>query len=82
MKPTYEEHKGHRIEMQDREGKPELLIDKRLMRYRQLANGSYFLREYAYDWSDNLMDLARKYIDHQRKATKVRPERQTEKGGK
>ena len=82
MKPKYQEHQGHRIELHEREGKPELLIDKKPMRYGQLANGSYFLHDYAYDWGDDLMELAGKYLDHQRKAVKIRRERQSGKGGK
>lgn len=70
-----EEYKGHRIELRAREAlhardverqeELELLIDDRPVRYGQLPDGRYFLHEYAYDWRENLMDLARGFIDYQ-----------------
>ena len=81
MKPKHQEYEGHRIELREREGRPELLIDNTPVRYGQLPNGLYFLHEYAYDWTDNLMDLAQRFIDYQRKADKIRRERTSEKGG-
>jgi hypothetical protein len=84
MEPEHQEYKGHRIELRAptadtlraREAEPgeefELLIDEVPIRYGQLPDGSYALREYAYDWSDNPMDLARKFIDYQDRANEVR----------
>jgi hypothetical protein len=71
-----EEYKGHRIELHAREAlhsapeverqeELELLIDDTPVRYGQLPDGRYFLHEYAYDWRDDLMDLARGFIDYQ-----------------
>ncbi len=84
MKPQHQEYKGHHIELREREGereaKPELLIDKSPVLYGQLPNGLYFLHEYAFDWSKNLMDLARKFIDYKRKVEIVRGERESRKG--
>lgn len=44
--------------------KPALLIDDVPVSYGQLPGGSYYLHEYAYDWRDDLMDLARGFIDY------------------
>ena len=81
MKSQNEDYKGHRIELQQKEGKAQLSIDKKPMRYGQLPDGSYFLYEYAYDPADDLMELARKFVIHRDKAIKIR-EQQTKKGGK
>lgn len=70
-----QEYKGHRIELRaaasdksdvreiktEAEVEPELLIDDQ-----------YFLREYAYDWHDDLMDLARGLIDYRERVDKSR----------
>lgn len=78
-----EEYKGHSIELRAREALHsareverqedlELLIDDRPVRYGRLPDGRYFLNEYAYDWRDNLMDLARRFIDYQSGAEEIR----------
>jgi len=54
MKPEHQEYEGHRIEVREREGKPELFIDNLSVLYGQLPNGRYFLHEYAFDWSESL----------------------------
>jgi hypothetical protein len=87
MEPEHQEYKGHRIELRpreddvelradqaEREEELELLIDDEPLRYSQLPDGSYFLHEYAYDWTDNLMDLARKFIDYRDRADEIRRE--------
>ena len=87
MEPERQEYKGHRIELRSREAprareaaralgdereeELELLIDDRPVRYGQLPDGRYFLHEYAYDWRDNLMDLARRFIDYQGRAEEI-----------
>jgi hypothetical protein len=83
MKPARQEHKGHRIELRARKEERlrgreeehaeelELLIDDAPVRYGQLPDGRYFLQNYAYDWTDNLMDLARRFIDYRDRAEKV-----------
>ena len=66
------EYEGHAIELRERKGRPsELVIDGKALRYRQLPDGHYFLDEYAYDWTDDLVDLARRYIDHEARSKKV-----------
>jgi hypothetical protein len=80
MKRERREYEGHRIELRGREGQRDLLIDNVPVRYGQLENGLYFLHEYAYDWTDNLIELAQKFIDHRRKADMIRRERESEKG--
>ena len=87
MEPERQEYKGHRIEVRAREGreevragaaereeKLELLIDDESVRYRQLPDGRYALEEYAYDWTDDLMDLAQRFIDYRERAEEIRRE--------
>jgi hypothetical protein len=87
MEPERQEYKGHRIELRAREAdelrahagepeaEPELLIDDEPIHYGQLPDGLYFLHEYAYDWRDNLMDLARRFIDYRSRADEIQRER-------
>ncbi len=82
MQPEHQEYEGHRIELHQRENKLELFIDNAPVRYGQLPGGLYFLHEYAYDWSDNLMDLVRKSIDYRRKADDIRREHESNQGEK
>lgn len=79
MKPERQKHEGHQIELREREGEPELLIDNVPVRFGKLPDGKYFLNDYAYDRTDDLMELARRYVEHQRKSNKIRLDRQTEK---
>jgi len=81
-KPESHEYEGHRIEFREREGKRELLIDNKEVRYGQLPNGQYFLHDYAFDWSDNLIEVARRFIKYQERVDKIRRERTSRKGGK
>jgi hypothetical protein len=74
------EYQRNRIELREREGGPQLLIDNMPVRYGQLANGQYFLHDYAFDWTDDLIELARRYIDYRRKAEEIRRERRAGKG--
>ena len=53
---------------------PELLIDEQPVRYGQLPDGSYALHDYAYDWDEDLIELARRFIDYQDQAEAVRRE--------
>jgi hypothetical protein len=90
MEPERHEYKGHRIELRAREGDEvrardaereedlELLIDDEPVRYGQLPNGRYVLEEYAFDWRDDLTDLARRFIDYRERAEEIR--RETESG--
>lgn len=75
MAPERKQYEGHSIEVREREGKRELLIDGKPVRYGELPGGRYFLDEYAYEWTDDLMELAQRYLDHQRRAAEVRRER-------
>jgi hypothetical protein len=59
------------------ESRPELLIDSTPIEYGQFPDGTYFLHEYAYDWTDNLMELARRFIDYRIRADERRRERQS-----
>jgi hypothetical protein len=81
MESERQEYKGHRIELRAREGReaereeePELLIDDEPVRYGQLPDGSYAFEEYALDWRDDLMDLARRFIDYRERAEEIRRE--------
>jgi len=87
MEPERHEYKGHHIELRPREGVRareaesaedleirdlELLIDEQPVRFGQLPDGQYALEEYAFDWTDDLTELARRYIDHRDRAEKIR----------
>jgi hypothetical protein len=86
MEPQRQEYKGHHIELRAREAHPlrapvaerekdlELRIDDEPIRYGQLPGGMYALHEYAYDWTENLMDLARRFIDYRDRADEIRRE--------
>jgi hypothetical protein len=86
MEPERHEYKGHRIELRQREGREEragsaereeeleLLIDDESVRYSQLPDGRYALEDYAYDWTDDLMDLAQRFIDYRDRADGIRRE--------
>jgi hypothetical protein len=91
MEPERQEYKGHRIELRAREAEElradqaergenlELLIDDEPVRYGQLPDGSFALEEYAFDWRDDLMDLAQRFIDYRERAEEIR--REAESGG-
>ena len=49
----------------DEDEGPELLIDDAPVGYVQLPDGSFALRDYAYDWTGDLVELARRFIDHE-----------------
>jgi hypothetical protein len=86
MEPQRQEYKGHHIELRAREADElrapvaerekdlELRIDDEPIRYGQLPGGMYALHEYAYDWTENLMDLARRFIDYRDRADEIRRE--------
>jgi len=90
MEPERQEYKGHTIELRAPEGrevrvgaaeheeKLELLIDDESVRYGQLPDGRYALEEYAYDWTDDLMDLAQRFIDYRDRSDEIR--RQSDSG--
>lgn len=86
MEPEHQEYKGHRIELSQRapiafglspsevehEAEPELLIDGAKIDYGKLPDGTYFLHEYTDEGSDNLIDLARKFIDYRIETNEIR----------
>lgn len=81
MEPERRQYKGHRIEVRARrarrpsrarEAQPELLIDDQPVRYGRLPDGSYAIHEYAYDWHDDLIELAKKFIDYRDRADERR----------
>jgi hypothetical protein len=86
MNTEYQEYKGHRIELRgraadelrtreaEREEELELLIDGEPVPYGRLPDGQYALHEYAYHWSDDLMNLARRFIDYRDRANEIRRE--------
>jgi hypothetical protein len=86
MEPQRQEYKGHHIELRAREADElrapvaerekdlELRIEDEPIRYGQLPGGMYALHEYAYDWTENLMDLARRFIDYRDRADEIRRE--------
>jgi hypothetical protein len=85
MEEAREDYKSHRLELRSPEGEPEaqpdLWIDDELVPYGVLPDGSYYLEEYAYDWRDDPVDLARALIDYRAKADEVRREREQRSAG-
>ncbi len=88
MEPINQDYKGHYIELRAREddlhafraeseSKLELFIDNKPVRYGQLPDGSYALQEYAYDSHDNLIDLAKKFVDYQETTEQIKRETST-----
>ena len=65
-----EAERGDDLELQDLE----LLIDEQPVRFGQLPDGRYALKEYAFDWTDDLIELARRYIDYRDRAGEIRRE--------
>ena len=59
---------GDDLELRDLE----LLIDEQPVRFGQLPDGRYALEEYAFDWTDDLTELARRYIDYRERAEEIR----------
>jgi hypothetical protein len=92
MEPQRQEYKGHTIELRAPEGREELrategreehfelLIDNQPVRYSQLPDGRYSLEDYAYDWQENLTDVARSFIDYRENVEQIR--REDEPGGR
>ena len=71
MKPERQQYKGRQIEIRDGTRGLELLIDNVPMGYGRLPNGQFFLDDYAYDWSDDLVELARRYISYRERVAEV-----------
>jgi len=71
MKHERQDYKGRRIEIRSGEDKTELLIDNLPVGYGRLPNGMFFLHNYAYDWTNDLMELARRYVSYRQKVEKV-----------
>lgn len=72
MKPERQRYKGRQIEIRDGKRGPELLIDDVPMRYGRLPDGKFFLDDYAYDWSEDLVELARRYIAYRERVAEIR----------
>jgi hypothetical protein len=93
MEPERQEYKGHRIELRPREDLEaerqedpelqdlELHIDEQPVRFEQMPDGRYALEEYAFDRRDDLMDLARRYIDYRERAQEIRREAESGEEG-
>jgi hypothetical protein len=78
----HEDYEGHRIEIRKGRKKMELIIDGIPIRYGQMHDGMYFLHDYAFDHTHDLMELARRYVVYRDRANAIRRERALEKGGK
>jgi hypothetical protein len=63
-----EAERGDDLELRDLE----LRIDEQPVRFGQLPDGRYALHEYAFDWTDDLMELARRFIDYRERAQEIR----------
>ena len=86
MEAGRSEYQGHTIEVRTGAsqraelfragGEPEeLLIDDESVPFGRLPDGSYYLEEYAYDWKDDLVDLARDLIDYRQRVQHGGPAR-------
>lgn len=75
MEPARYKYKGHRVELRaqetGREDEPELLVDDTPVRYGRLPGGLYYLSDYAYDWTDDLVDLTRRFVDYRLRAEEI-----------
>lgn len=89
MEPERHDYKGHLIELraseddeshareEGEEALLELFIDEERVRYSKLPDGSYFLPQYAYDWTEDVVDLARRFIDYQDRSDEIRRNAET-----
>lgn len=76
MKSERRQYKGRQIELREGKDGPELRIDDVPVRYGRLPDGKFFIEDYAYDWSDDLVELARRYIAYSERAAKVQEGKQ------
>jgi hypothetical protein len=76
-KPESSEYEGHRIDIRGHGHQPELLIDNIPVAYGRLPNGKFFLDDYAYDWIDDLHELARRYIAYRGRVEEARRKNST-----
>ena len=79
MKYERQQFKGRQIEIRDGKDGPELRIDDVPMRYGRLPDGLFFLDDYAYDWADDLVELARRYIAYRERVAAVQATKQPRK---
>ena len=61
------EHCGHKVEIPEQEDarRMRLTIDGRTHRFGRDAAGAFFLDNYAYDRSEDLIKVIKNYLDHQ-----------------
>ncbi len=89
MEPGRQEYRGHRIELRKRTsndpqaapGDLDLLIDGEPVPYGQLPGGLYALHENAYEWSRDLLDLAKRLTDFRRRNHQMAGKREPGRGG-
>ena len=75
MEPESQNYKDHQIEIRprdDRDREGILLLDGTSLAYGRLDDGQYYLKDYAYEWSDDLVDLARRYVNYLERAEEAR----------
>lgn len=89
MEPERHNYKGHLIELrasddeelhareEGEEALLELFIDEEQVHYSKLPDGSYFLPQYAYDWTEDVIDLARRFIDYHDRSDEIRRSAET-----
>jgi hypothetical protein len=85
MQPALRAYKAHRNELRVERAdsgneRVELLIDDEPVAYGQLADGTYYLHENAYEWDSDLMRLAERLIDRREHIAEQRALRAS-KGG-
>ena len=75
MNSEKHEYKGHHIELRSPEPEleilessqplpPELFIDGKTVLYGRFPGGLYAIHENAFEWGEELLDVARKFIDY------------------
>jgi hypothetical protein len=81
MKSRRLEYKNHWIELREDKDQGEIIINGIPAKYGRFSDGLYFLRDYAYDPSENLEDLAKKFIEHKLRADEQRQKLKPAKSG-
>ena len=65
------QHSGHNIIIPEKTGpRPRVLIDGKPYEYGQDAAGKYFLRTFAYNRKESLLDVVKCYLDSQSRIEK------------
>lgn len=68
-------YKQHRIVVPTKEtAEGTVSIDNQSFKYGRDAAGKYYLSDYAYDRDESLVEVVKRYLDHQERRAKARQE--------